>query len=201
MASQADLARRFNVSQNTISKATVRGMTLADFIIKLLHLLLVEMPATIAWPVVILLIGRSHRDQFRDFFSRLIKVGPTGAEAVPPQMPSSLDKITNSEIGDSGSSLPIADEVISQIENNIREKLKLRNLSTLDQEAQRNLFIREYAMLALSYHFDIIASQIYGTQILALRELQNSSPLQSSKLNGLFELHRSEGKREEYNYT
>jgi len=60
-------------------------MAWQDFTLKLAHLILVETPAAIAWPVVVWLIWRTHRDQVRDFLIRLIRIGPTGAEAVPPQ--------------------------------------------------------------------------------------------------------------------
>jgi hypothetical protein len=56
-------------------------MTWQEFTLKLLT----DLSANVAWPIVILVIGYSYHDQFRDFLGRLIKVGPKGAEAVPPQ--------------------------------------------------------------------------------------------------------------------
>jgi hypothetical protein len=53
-------------------------MTWQEFTLKLLT----DLSANVAWPIVILVIGYSYHDQFRDFLGRLIKVGPKGAEAV-----------------------------------------------------------------------------------------------------------------------
>lgn len=166
-------------------------MSWQDFTLKLLHLLFVELPGTIIWPAVILLIGSSHRDQVRDFLGRLIKLGPTGAEAVPPLQgtPRSVEVITNAAT--QGITLPLApaDVVISQIEQDIVETLKQRSIDIdkLSADDKKALFLREYANLVRNYHFDMIASQIFGTQVAALRQLDSSPSQPRGALEPIFE--------------
>jgi hypothetical protein len=159
-------------------------MNWQDFILKLLT----DLSANVAWPVVVLVIGYYYRHQFRDFLGRLVKVGPTGAEAVPPQD----QEKTTSPIESAGLSVPdgaSADPVLAELEKTIRETLKKNNMDHLTQEAQKDLFVREYAKLQRNYHHDMIAKNIFGSQIAALRQLANSPKQTRQALQPIFEQH------------
>jgi hypothetical protein len=168
-------------------------MNWQDFTLKILHLFFVEALGLFVWPFVVWQIGRSHREEVKGFLGRLIKLGPTGAEAVPPSFApqSSVDVIKNATTQGLSLPLPPADEVIAQIEQNVIETLKQRqiDLDKLSESEKNALFLREYATLARNYHFDMIANQIFGTQVAVLRQLDNSPSQSKRALDPIFEEH------------
>jgi hypothetical protein len=147
---------------------------MADSIFKFLHLFLVEIPSAIAWPVILLFLGVSHRVQLRSFLDRMIKIGPSGAEAIPPQQsPDPQPPLPKPDNSPTIAPTSDSDPVLAQIEQNIRRQLKESGQDNLTPEEQKKLFIAEYAKLVLTNHFDKIRLSIFGTQITALRFLSD----------------------------
>jgi hypothetical protein len=165
-------------------------MGAAEFFLRLLHTIFSDFLGAIAWPAVVLYLGVSNRGELRSFLSRLTKIGPTGAEAVPPQLaptpPDVLSRPANTAAAPSSerSELQLstnADPVLAGIENNIIRSLRERGQDKLPPERQKSLFIEEYAKLVLNSHFERLKLSIFGTQITALRYLNgNTAPLKST---------------------
>lgn len=173
-----------------------------DFILNLLRLILVEFLAT--WPTVFCIVAFAYREQFADFLKRAIEIGPAGAKAVPPpiqQIPGSAAFAGTGDSGtftgtvecrqaDSGVSLPAPGPILADTERTILEYVKQRGIDKLNIDDQKNLFVREYALLWIRSQFQSIGVQIYGTQIALLRRLDNSSPQSEAALTPIFEDHK-----------
>jgi hypothetical protein len=177
-------------------------MNWMDDIFKWTHLFFVEA----SWPIVVCLIVFYFREQIKDFSKRVVEIGLTGAKAVAPPT-----QITHplSEVGDSaaflgtvenrptgsGFSLPVPDPAVAEVERTVLEnieQLKARGIDTdnLSKEEQKNLFVREYAILLLRCKFQFIGSQIFGTQMALLRRLDSSPPQSQDALVPIFEDHK-----------
>jgi hypothetical protein len=132
--------------------------------------LLVDFLASLAWPASAVVVAVLFRDQVRSLLPRMRKAGPAGLEFDPdgPQGEGQENLLTSPTENRTGTDLP-ADPGIEEVEGYVRENIK----DVPDQDKIRVL-VRMVAVERLEKHFVRIYFNIFGSQIEALKLLNQS---------------------------
>jgi hypothetical protein len=121
----------------------------------------------VAWPLAAFLIVWIFRAQLRERIRDLISVGPTGAVLQAPSQNASGTKPT-ADLSPPTHALRTAQRLITRIEN---------ELHMLPEEQRQRRLIESLAEARVERAFEWVFSLIFGSQILALRELTKSDSI------------------------
>jgi hypothetical protein len=125
-----------------------------------------EISKSLAWPIFLLIVVTIFHKQISNFIHRIIKIDKEGITAMPLSE-YQLEK-PKTEAVQSLLDVVSKTDLINSIEENIREDLKERGLTTGDSI---EVLIRHFAGTKLLLAFEQIHSQIFGSQLFLLKNL------------------------------
>jgi len=134
----------------------------------------------VAWPVAIIWIATLFHREIKTLILQIREVGPKGMRIAPSvQSEADSDKITGEKI----SKLKLEDlkdPVAIQIEDSTRKILK-----EIPEDEREARLIRALTLSQINKDFMLIYSNIFGSQIRALRTL-NSGPISTAEASKYF---------------
>jgi hypothetical protein len=138
--------------------------------------LLVDLAKAIAWPSAIFALGFMFRSDVRALFPRLKKAGPTGLEFDPARQ---LLAATSRELKVLPG-FPDRSPAIAKSETELHTDLEL-----IDPEKRIDLLIRHLAVARLARNFEQMHRTLFGSQIRALRALQQADGGKTSRAESM----------------
>jgi hypothetical protein len=149
------------------------------------RLVMIEFLIPVVWPLVVLFAILTFRRDVSDFAKRLVKAGPTGIEAAPPQQ--SAEEVSKSM---DEFLIPLCDlRPVEPWQSQIVHQINLLKEKNVSQEELEQRLVHDLAATQQRVAYETISRQIFGTQIALLKHLKDGQVKTRHDLQDLYEEH------------
>lgn len=152
------------------------------------------------WPVAAVIIAVVYKIEIRTLIPRLRRAGPTGVEFDPAAQQQAVTAANNPAPGQLRQFPGMARTVaMERLERQLHTQLAA--LTNMSDEEKRDLLITRLAQTQLQEFFERIYNAIYGSQIVALRRLNEIGRVSIEDARSLFEQYATQYPQIYTNYT
>jgi len=143
----------------------------------------VDLVKGLSWPVVVAVVLIYYRSEFGILIPRMTEAGPTGVKFGPAikQMEEGNALSSVSKVNRSNVILPAPTPAVAIVEEIIQ-----KNISEIEKDDQVRFLVRDLASARVTYSFERIYNIIFGSQIEALKRLNQNVKVSVSDAQEFF---------------